>query len=110
MTVPLSSGLAAKAKKVKTSAGELLIDSDSAEGTVSSKRSECERGRKVKLRNASAGGKAVRSAQTDKEGEWEITIQLAAATYYTEVTKASRIAKNGAKLSCGAAKSKKIAL
>ena len=71
---------AAAAKKVKTSAGDLFVDADSVNGAISSKRVDCERGRKVKLRVASDGDKVIGTAKTDKQGRWLITIRLGVGT------------------------------
>ena len=100
---------AAAAKKVKTSAGDLFVDADSVNGAISSKRVDCERGRKVKLRVASDGDKVIGTAKTDKQGRWLITIELGIGTYYAEVVKASKSTKQG-KVACQGAKSKSAVL
>jgi hypothetical protein len=96
-------------KKVKTSTGDMFVDADSVNGTISSKRAACESGRKVKLRVASNGDKVLGTAKTDKQGRWVITIQLGVGTYYAEVEKASKGTKQG-KVTCQGAKSKPAVL
>jgi len=95
-------------KKVKTSTGDLFVDADSVNGTISSKRAECESGRKVKLRVASGGG-VIGTDKTDKKGRWAITIQLGVGSYYAKVEKVSKSGKQG-KVLCQGAKSKTIAI
>ena len=89
--------------------GDLFVDADSVNGTISSKRAACESGRKVKLRVASNGDKVLATAKTDKQGRWVITIQLGVGTYYAEVEKASKGTKQG-KVTCQGAKSKPAVL
>ena len=95
-------------KKFKTSTGDLFVDADSVNGTISSKRAECERGRKVKLRAVSGGG-VIGTAKTDKQGRWAITVQLGVGSYYAEVEKASKSGKQG-KVVCQGAKSKTVTI
>ncbi len=98
---------ASAAKKVKTSTGDLFVDADSVNGTISSKHSECKQGRKVKLR--STDGKVIGTDKTDKKGAWEIQIRLGAGTYYADVEKASKSGKQG-KVTCQGAKSKTVTI
>ncbi len=99
---------ASAAKKVKTSTGDLFVDADSVNGTISSKRAECRQGRKVKLRSGS-DGKVIASDKTDKQGRWAVTVQLGVGVYYAEVTKASKNSKQG-KVTCQGAKSKSVTI
>lgn len=108
MALAVSSSGAAKTKKVSTGAGELFVDADSVSGAIKS-NSDCRGKRKVKLRIAS-GDKVIASTQTTKKGEWEITKQLGVGSYYAQIPKVSRTTGKGAKLSCGAAKTKTVTL
>ncbi len=105
-------GGAGKPKKVATTAGKLIVDADSVSGSVHSPRSECRKGRQVKLRS-SASGKSLGNAKTDAKGRWLVTIQLGAGTYFADVENATRKGtKKGKKVTfhCRAVKSAPVTL
>jgi hypothetical protein len=79
-------------------------------GDVHSRRSKCERGRKVTLIHATNG--AVASTRTDRTGDWELTLPLASANEGEHVIKVSRkrIKRGGKVLVCKPAISDEVVL
>jgi hypothetical protein len=76
-------------EKVKTKVKLTGGGPEGAQGVVSSKRSKCEKKRKVTLYNVSGSGKGMQLVGTDKTdnfGRFEVVAPLTAGDYQAQVT------------------------